>query len=147
MPSTSCAGRGPMLVVDASCLYEVLVDAPGADTVRDVLAADTDHAAPHLIDAEVIGVIRSHHLRGLIDGTTASQAVDDLRAWPGERYGHRTLLPRAWELRHSVRTWDALYVALAEVLQVELITLDQRLASADGPRCPIRVVAGRRGQD
>jgi predicted nucleic acid-binding protein len=125
----------------------VLVDAPGAEMVRDALAADTDHAAPHLIDAEVIGVIRAHHLRGLIDATTASQAVDDLRGWPGERYRHRTLLARAWELRHSVRIWDALYVALAEVLQAELITLDERLASADGPRCPIRVVAARKGHD
>lgn len=131
-----------MLVVDASCLYQVLVDAPAAEVVRAALAADTDHAAPHLIDAEVIGVIRAHLLRGRIDETAAAQAVDDLRAWPGERYGHRALLSRAWELRHSVRTWDALYVALAEVLQADLITLDERLASARGPRCPIRVISG-----
>jgi predicted nucleic acid-binding protein len=130
-----------MLVVDASCLYEVLVDGPAAEVVRAAFAADDDQAAPHLIDAEVMGVVRAHHLRGLIDATAARQAVEDLMAWPGERYGHRSLLARAWELRHSVRTWDALYVALAEALDVELLTLDGRLAAADGPGCVIRVIA------
>jgi len=40
--------------------------------------------------------------------------VEDLAAWPGERFGHRLLLDRAWELRDAVRGWDAMYVALAE---------------------------------
>jgi predicted nucleic acid-binding protein len=129
-----------MLVVDASCLYEVLTDAPGAEPVRGRLQLDTDHAAPHLIDAEVIGIIRAHHLRGLLDPTAAMQALDDLRDWPGERYGHRLLLARAWELRNSVRSWDALYVALAEALGATLVTLDARLVAAEGPLCPIELI-------
>jgi predicted nucleic acid-binding protein len=130
-----------MLVVDASCLYEVLADTPGAEPIRARLLSDDDHAAPHLVDAEVLGVIRRHHLLGALDTTAADQAVADLRTWPGERYGHRLLLPRAWELRHSVRSWDALYVALAEGLGATLITMDARLASADGPTCAIEVLA------
>lgn len=85
--------------------------------------------------------VRSHHLRRLIDATAAARAVEDLGTWPGERSGHRPLLARAWELRHSVRAWDALYVARAEALDAELLTLDGRLALADGPRCPFRVIA------
>ena len=129
-----------MLVVDASCLYEVIADTPHAPAVRVRLAADTDHAAPHLVDAEVLGVIRRHHLAGALDPTAAAQAVDDLTDWPGERYGHRPLLARAWDLRATVRTWDALYVALAEALDATLITTDARLARASGPRCAIDVV-------
>lgn len=129
-----------MLVVDASCLYEVLADTPAAEPIRDRLAADDDHAAPHLVDAEVLGVIRRQHLLGDLDGTAATQAVDDLRAWPGQRYSHRPLLARAWELRSTVRSWDALYVALAEAMGAPLITADARLAAASGPRCPIEVV-------
>ena len=60
---------------------------------------------------------------------------------PGERFGHRALLERAWELRATVRGWDAMYVTLAEVLEVPLITLDGRLARATGPRCVIELIS------
>ncbi|MGI8791880.1 MAG: type II toxin-antitoxin system VapC family toxin [Acidimicrobiales bacterium] len=129
-----------MLVVDASVLYEVVADTPQAERFRDRLLGDTDHAAPHLIDAEVLGVIRRHNLDGHLDGTTAAQAVADLRDWPGLRYGHGPLLERAWELRANVRSWDALYVGLAEALGATLITSDTRLATAAGPTCAIEVL-------
>ena len=129
-----------MLVVDASCLYEVVTATPRALRISERLAADTDNAAPHVIDVEVMGVIRAHALAGRLDGTAAQQAIDDLRDWPGERFGHRALLARAWELRHSVRSWDAFYVALAEGLDAPLVTLDARLSRASGPRCEIDVV-------
>jgi len=129
-----------MLVVDASCLYEVVADAESAEHVRSRLASDTDHAAPHVVDVEVMNVIRRQHLLGVLDATAASQAIDDLVDWPGERFAHRRLLGRAWELRDNVRGWDAVYVALAEVLDATLVTLDTRLARAVGPRCPIEVV-------
>jgi predicted nucleic acid-binding protein len=129
-----------VIVVDASCLYEVVIDTDRADSIRSRLAADPDHAAPHIVDIEVFSLIRRGNLAGLIDNTLAGLAVEDLRSWPGERYGHRGLLQRAWELRHSVRGWDAAYVALAEALDATLLTLDQRLAVAIGPRCAIDVL-------
>jgi len=134
-----------MLVVDASCLFGVVADTAGSEAIHRRLATDADHAAPHVIDAEVLGVIRRHRLAGVLDATAATQAVDDLRDWPGERYGHRALLARAWELRDTVRSWDALYVALAEALGATLLTSDGRLADARGPTCPVEVVgeAGR----
>jgi predicted nucleic acid-binding protein len=129
-----------MLVVDASCLVEVLTGGPGAEAARRRLAVDRDHAAPHVIDVEVFGVIRREHLRGVLDATAASQAVEDLRLWPGERFGHRMLLTRCWELRDTVRGWDAMYVALAEVMDAVLLTTDQRLAAASGPTCLIEIL-------
>ena len=129
-----------MLVVDASCLCEVLIGAPAAEAIRARLASDVEHAAPHVVDVEVFGVIRREHVLGRLDRTEATQAVDDLAAWPGERFGHRPLLARAWELRTTVRGWDAMYVALAEALDATLVTTDRRLASAVGPSCPIEVV-------
>jgi len=128
-----------MLVVDASCLYEVVADAARAEHVRDRLATDPDHAAPCVIDAEVLGIVRRDHMLGRLDPTAAHQAVEDLREWPGERFSHRPLLERAWELRDNVRTWDALYVALAEALDAPLLTLDARLARVVGLGCPIEV--------
>jgi predicted nucleic acid-binding protein len=131
-----------MLVVDASVLFEVVTGTSRAETLRQQLVADVDQVAPHLIDAEVFGVIRTHHARGWLDTTAADQAVEDLRDWPGERMSHRPLLGRAWELRSSVRGYDALYVALAEAMDATLLTTDARLARAPGPRCPIVVPPG-----
>jgi predicted nucleic acid-binding protein len=130
-----------MLVVDASSLCNVVISGPGAEATRQRLAEDNDHAAPHIIDVEVFGIIRREYLRRRIDGTAAAQAVEDLEAWPGERLGHRRLLARAWELRGTVRGWDAMYVALAEALDAVLLTADRRLAAANGPMCRIEVIA------
>ena len=141
----TCGVPGLMLVVDASCLYLVVIDGIGSEAIRDRLAMDPDHAAPHVIDAEVLGAIRRDHMLGRIDATAASQAVDDLSGWPAERFGHRTLIERAWEIRDNVRTWDALYVALAEALDATLLTLDRRLGRADGPRCAIEVLPSSEG--
>lgn len=129
-----------MLVVDASCLYEVVADAARADEVRARLASDPEHAAPAVVDVEVVSVIRRDHLLGRLDRTGAAQAVADLRDWPGERFGHQPLLGRVWELRASVRAWDGFYVALAEVLQATLVTSDRRLGASAGPRCRIDVL-------
>ncbi len=129
-----------MLVVDASCLTEVLIGGRGAEAIRDRLASDNDHVAPHIVDVEVFGVVRREHHLGRLDHTAAAQAVQDLHAWPGERFGHRLLLPRAWQLRNTVRGWDAMYVALAEAMDAVLITTDRRLVAATGPTCRMEVI-------
>lgn len=131
-----------MLIVDAACLYEVVADTGRAELIRARLVEDEEHAAPHVIDVEVLNVIRRHEMQGLLDATAAAQAVDDLREWPGERFGHRSLLTRVWELRRNVRGGDAFYVALAEALGGTVLTLDSRLARANGPTCPIELVEG-----
>ncbi len=129
-----------MLIVDASSLYEVVADTSQAEPIRQRLRGDGDHAAPHVVDVEVLNIIRRHHLLGLVDATAASQAVEDLRDWGGERYAHRGLLDRAWELRHNVRGWDAFYVALAEALEATLITRDARLGRVRGLACTVEVI-------
>ena len=128
-----------MLVVDASCVAEVVLAGPDAEPVRGRLAEDPDQAAPHLVDVEVLGVVRRAHLRGELNGTAARHAIEDLQSWPATRVDHRPLLERAWQLRNSLSAPDALYVALAEALNVALLTLDQRLAGAEGPRCKFEV--------
>jgi predicted nucleic acid-binding protein len=132
-----------MLVVDASCLFEVVADTPRSGEISARLAADVEQVAPHVIDVEGMAVIRAQHLQGRMDGTAAAQAVADLRDWPGERFGHRWLLERAWQLRDSVRGWDAFYVALAEVFDATLLTLDARLAHAHGLTCRIEALGAR----
>lgn len=129
-----------MLIVDASALYEVVVGARRSESIRRRLNADPEVAAPHVVDVEVLSTIRRDYLLGRLDLTLARQAVVELQTWPGERFAHLNLVDRAWELRNNVRTWDAFYVALAEVLQGTLITLDTRLANATGIRCQVEVI-------
>lgn len=130
-----------MLIVDAACLFEVLARTAAGERIGYRLAQDDEQAAPHVIDVEVFGVIRREHRLGRIDLTTAELAVEGLADWSGERFGHRSLLARAWRLRDNVRGWDAMYVALAEALDAALLTTDARLAAAPGPTCPIELFA------
>jgi predicted nucleic acid-binding protein len=49
---------------------------------------------------------------------------------------------RVWELRGTVSTYDAWYVAVAEALRLPLVTLDRRLSRASGPACRFRCPTG-----
>ncbi|MGH9271644.1 MAG: type II toxin-antitoxin system VapC family toxin [Ilumatobacteraceae bacterium] len=108
--------------------------------MRERLRGDEEHGAPHVIDVEVLNVIRRDRLLGRLEPLGADQAIADLRDWPGERFGHRSLIDRAWDLRDRVRGWDAFYVALAEALDAPLVTSDLRLGRVRGLRCAVEVI-------
>lgn len=59
-----------------------------------------------------------------------SDAVGDLVDLPMDRYPARPFMRRAYELRANVTAYDATYVALAEQLGCELLTVDGRLSRA-----------------
>ncbi|MDQ3628682.1 MAG: type II toxin-antitoxin system VapC family toxin [Actinomycetota bacterium] len=129
-----------MIVVDASVLATALADD----------GADGDHsrarlrgqvlAAPEIIDLEVASVLRRLVLGADLPTRRAEQALSDLVALPLRRAPHRALLSRCWSLRENATIYDASYVALAESLEVVLLTADARLARAPGPRCDIEVL-------
>jgi len=50
------------------------------------------------------------------------------------------LIPRVWELRATLTAYDAVYVALAEVLDAPLLTCDGKIASALGHSANVEVV-------
>ena len=125
---------------DDGTLFGVVAGTPAAGRIRERWMDADDLAAPHIIDVEVSGLIREHALRSRLDPTAARIAVAAVRARPGLRFPHQPLLGRGWSLRANVRGWDAMYVALAESLDVPLMTTDRRLASAPGPTCPFEVV-------
>ena len=131
-----------MIVVDASVLAVALGD-DGADGER-ARARLTDEvlAAPELVDLETVSVWRRHVAAKLMTARRASLAVSDLENLPLRRSPHRPLLKRIWELRNGVTPYDAAYVALAEALDVALVTADARLTRAPGIRCEIEAIAG-----
>jgi predicted nucleic acid-binding protein len=126
-----------LIVVDASVVVTALAD-DGDDGDRARLRLrDERLVAPHLIDLEVASAWRRLASTGDLDERRAQLALEDLRALRVERVPHGPLLARCWELRDNLSVYDAAYVALAEVLEVSLLTADRRLASASGPRCEI----------
>lgn len=128
-----------MLVVDTSAVVAALAD--GAHPAAEVLAADGDLHAPHLLDVEfqhlLARLIRTERLTAAA-GATLFGDFGDLAI---SRYSHVPLAERMWALRHNLTAYDASFVALAELLQTPLVTADRRLAQAPGHQATIRVVA------
>ena len=130
-----------MIVVDASVLANVVGD-DGADGQRSrhAVRAAGDLSAPDLVDVETVAVLRKRWIAGTITARRFSTAIGDLEAMALERYPTLPLMRRAYELRANVTPYDATYIALAEALQCDLLTADNRLANAPGTRCVIHVI-------
>lgn len=130
-----------MIVVDASVMVDLLLRPESADHLPGRLLGQNEAIhAPHLLDAEVTQVLRRHESRGELDAARGRAALDLLRHMPIIRHGHTHLIARAWTLRRNLTAYDAVYVALAELLGAVLLTRDQRLAAAPGHRAHVEVV-------
>ena len=129
-----------MIVVDASVLAVALgEDGTQGSVARQRLRGEV-LAAPELIDPEVLSVFRRFVGSGLMTAERGEEAVTDLIDLPLRRMPHRLLLRRCWELRQNLTSYDACYVALAETLEVPLLTGDRRVARIPGLRCTIEVL-------
>lgn len=125
--------------MDASVLANAIGDdATDGRRARNEIRTANYVSAPDLVDVETVAVLRKRWLAGSISERRFQVAVGDLEAIDVDRYPTLPLMRRAYELRANVTPYDATYVALAEALNCELLTGDQRLASAPGPRCAIR---------
>lgn len=130
-----------MIVIDASAVLEMLLASSTGSRVSDrVLDPGETVCAPHLIDLEVLQVLRRYDLSGDLCPSRAAEALQDFLDLPIERYPHDLFLVRIWEMRHNVTAYDAAYLALAEALDAELITTDSRLAAASGHSARIQVI-------
>ena len=79
--------------------------------------------------------------RGELDPADAEIAVQGLGVLRLHRHEHGPLRARVWELRDRCSAYDAACVALAEALQVPLLTADGRLARAAGGLIDVRLVS------
>jgi predicted nucleic acid-binding protein len=77
-----------------------------------------------------------------LERPTRQEVLERLRARP-----HEPLLDRVWELRHTLSAYDAVDVALAEVLDTRVLTCDGRLAGAPGAARRVELVRLRLDRD
>jgi predicted nucleic acid-binding protein len=128
------------LTVAASAVVAALVDS-GADGswARSELAAGP-LVAPHLLPVETTNILRRAVLAGSISQDVGSLAFADLRDLRIELFPFEALAERVWALRANVTAYDACYIALAELLDCPLVTLDRKLSRAPGLRCEFRTL-------
>lgn len=128
-----------MKIVDASVVVAALVDSgPIGDWAEHQLRAGR-LSAPHLMPVEVAGVLRRAELARDLSPHISALAHADLLDLPADLYPYEPFAERIWQLRTTVTTYDAWYVALAESLDAPLATLDGRLSAAPGPTCGFAV--------
>ncbi len=131
-----------MIVLDASAAVELVLRTGRADRIATrVLDAAQRLHAPHLIDIEVVQVLRRLYLARELTRERAELAFADFEKLVVERHSHRSLLRRVWALRSVMSAYDAAYVALAEGLAAPLVTCDEKLSRSHGHDAHIELIA------
>lgn len=130
-----------MIILDASAAIEWLLQTQtGIKIDKRIFSPLVPLHAPHLLDVEVALVLRRYARDKTITAQRGQEALEDLGDLPLNRYPHDFLIPRVWELRASLTAYDAIYVALAELLDAPLLTCDARIASAPGHHANVDVI-------
>ena len=123
------------LVVDSSVLVAALLDTgPDGAWAEQVIDGRALYA-PELVLVEVPNILRRLERARRISTPEANAAQDDLMQLVIVLVSFEPFADRIWELRQTVTSYDAWYVAVAEALGFPLATLDERLARAEGAKC------------
>lgn len=126
-------------VVDAGVVVAALVDAGETGRWAEMMLLGEHLAAPHHMPSEVSNILRRAVLAGELSEDGAALAHAELVGLPVDLFPYAPVASRVWALRANVTAYDAWYVALAELLDAEMATLDRRLARAPGPECRFRL--------
>jgi predicted nucleic acid-binding protein len=133
-----------VIVLDACAAVEIFSDpaAPLSAEIRKRVSGQRLIVPAHF-DFEVAHTIRRLWIGRKIDQEVAATAVSQLTVLAADRVPLADLLPRAWELRHNAYVGDAFYLALAEDLEIPLVTIDAKMSGVPGARCEVDCVTIR----
>ena len=130
-----------MIVLDASAAIDWLLHTPAGIKVDQRIYSRSESVhVPHVLDLEVAQVLRRFVRDGSLSSGRADAALQDLMDVRFTRYPHSQLLPRIWQLRHSLTAYDGAYLALAELLNAPLITRDRKVSSAPGHHAQVELL-------
>ena len=109
------------------------------DSIAQRLTAAQTLYAPYLLDGDVISALLGL-LRGKkITEREADAAFASYRMFPIDKQDILPLWPRIRSLHANLSAHDAQYVALAEALEVSLVTADARIDRSGAARCKVEV--------
>lgn len=133
------------MVIDASAAIAYLLVEPDAPAVRNAMFGHLKRGG-HLLVPELFWheVVNSLVRRGTSWREVVAM-LRDLDELPVETAtGDRTLLMLGVTLmeRHGLSGYDAAYLALANAMNADLLTLDRKLGGAAGPRSPLTRTRG-----
>jgi predicted nucleic acid-binding protein len=118
-------------VVDASVAIKWVVDETGSDQAARLLDGRPLHAPP-LIFVEMANALWVMARRGRIDRAGAADALDQLRRAPFLLPPTVDLIPQALLLAQALDhpVYDCVYLSLALVREVPVVTADRRFVAA-----------------
>jgi len=123
------------VVVDSSVIVTALIDTGPDGVWAEEVIDDQVLYAPELVRVAATNVLHRLERAEQITTAEANGAQEDLTQLEIELFPFEPFSERIWELRHTLTSYDAWYVAVAEELGYPLATLDRRLARTVGPKC------------
>jgi len=126
-------------VVDGSVLVAATTDAGSEGRWAEDVLEEGNVVAPHLVLVEATNVLRRLEGAKQLTRLEATAAQRDLLGLDILLLPFEPFAERVWELRRTITSYDAWYVAVAEALDLPLATLDRRLSRASGPSCRFRL--------
>lgn len=133
--------RRVMACLDASVALKLLVAEEDSDRARSLwrrwAATGIQAVAPALFLFECVSALRRIVVRGDLEDARASRVLKRLVAMPVSFPVLDGMAERAWDLARRLdrpAAYDCFYLAVAELLNVELWTADRRFFNAVRPR-------------
>jgi len=122
-------------------MVSILLDpGPDAEPIRERVESPGESLhVPHLLNIQVLNVLRRQTLRGILAEERGATVLQDLESIRMIRYPHVPLLERIWNLRGNLTAYDAAYITLAEALDAPLVTTGTWLAQAPGNHATVEL--------
>ena len=129
-----------MVVVDSSAVLVALASGDSGP-LADRLAPTRELHAPELLDVEVLLSLRRLLAIGALSEERAQHVREDFVALRLSRHAHAPLADRVWQLRDQISPSEGMFIALAELLELPLVTCDPALADASAGVVDVELVA------
>ncbi|WP_341946005.1 type II toxin-antitoxin system VapC family toxin [Microbacterium sp. LWH11-1.2] len=130
-----------MIVLDASALVEAITDlGDRGQQVREVMMGDGDWAMPAHGPTEVANALRGLRLARLTTDAEFRGQLALLQRMELVLFPVSPLLGRVADLAMNATAYDAAYLALGELLEARVLTIDRKLATVPGAHADVHVV-------
>jgi predicted nucleic acid-binding protein len=129
-------------VIDDSALVMALTDVDPIGVALRARLHDVESLnAPTLLEYELLSALFGMRRGGKLIDVQVERAINSYKLVNIIHHRMFDFWKRAQELSYNLSAYDAQYVALAEALDLPLITCDARIARSGAAKCAIEVFA------